>query len=47
MKRTVLALSLLCVLAGTASASAAFLGANPRLGEKFLNAGIRQAAGDV
>jgi hypothetical protein len=42
-----LALSLLWVLAGTAPASAAFLGANPRLGESFLGKGIGPAAGDV
>ena len=47
MKRTVLALSLLWVLAGTAPASAAFLGENPRLGESFLDKGIGPAAGDV
>lgn len=47
MKGTVLALSLLWVLPGTAPASAAFLGRNPRLGEKFQNAGMGQAAGDV
>ena len=47
MRRTVLALSLLWVLAGTAPASAAFLGQNPRLGESFPNAGVGQAAGDV
>ena len=47
MKRTVLALSLLWVLAGTAPASAAFLGENPHLGESFLDKGIGPAAGDV
>jgi hypothetical protein len=47
MKRTALVLSVLWVLAGTAPASAAVLGENPRLGESFLNAGIGQAAGDV
>ena len=47
MKRTVLVLSVLWVLAGTAPASAAVLGENPRLGESFLNTGIGQAAGDV
>jgi hypothetical protein len=47
MKRTILVLSVLWVLAGTAPASAAFLGENPRLGENFLNTGIGQAAGDV
>ena len=37
MKRTALVLSVLWVLAGTAPASAAFLGENPRLGESFPN----------
>ncbi len=45
MKRTILALILL--LAGTAPASAAFLGANSPLGESFLNTGIEKVAGDV
>jgi hypothetical protein len=47
MKRTILWLSVLLAMAGTAPASAAFLGANPRLGESFLNTGIEQVAGDV
>ena len=47
MKRTALVLSVLWVLAGTAPASAAFLGENPRLGESFPNAGIGHIAGDV
>jgi hypothetical protein len=42
MKRTVLILSVLRVLAGTAPASAAVLGENPRLGESFPNTGIGQ-----
>ena len=45
MKRTVLALSLLWVLAGTAPASAAFLGENPRLGESFLDTRHRAGCG--
>ncbi len=40
-------LSVLLAMAGTAPASAAFLGANPRLGESLLNAGIEQFAGDA
>jgi hypothetical protein len=47
MKRTILWLSVLLTVAGTAPASAAFLGANPRLGESFLNTSIEQVAGDV
>jgi len=47
MKRTILVLSVLWVLAGTVPASAAVLGENLRLGESFPNAGIEQAAGDV
>jgi hypothetical protein len=47
MKKTVLILSVLWVLAGTAPAPAAVLGENPRLGENFLNTSIGQAAGDV
>ena len=44
MKRTILTLTALLL---TAPASAAFLGANPRLGESFLNTSIEQVAGDV
>jgi hypothetical protein len=47
MKRAILLLSVLLAMAGTAPASAAFLGANPRLGESLLNTGIEQVAGDV
>ncbi|MBN1852514.1 MAG: hypothetical protein JW829_07305 [Pirellulales bacterium] len=47
MKRTILWLSVLLAMAGTAPASAAFLGTNPRLGESLLNTGIKQVAGDV
>jgi hypothetical protein len=47
MKRTVLALSLLWVLAGTAPASAAFLGENPRLGESFLDTTFLRVTADV
>jgi hypothetical protein len=47
MKRTVLALSLLWVLAGTAPASAAFLGENPRLGESFPNTTLLRVSEDV
>jgi hypothetical protein len=47
MKRTVLALSLLCVLAGTAPASAAFLGENPRLAESFPNMTFLRVSADV
>jgi hypothetical protein len=47
MKRMILWLSVLLAMAGTAPASAAFLGANPRLGESLLNTGIEQVAGDV
>ena len=46
MKRTILVLSVLLAMAGTAPASAAF-GATPRLGESLLNTGIEQVAGDV
>ena len=44
MKRMILWLSVLGAMAGTAPASAAFLGANPRLGESLLNTGIEQVA---
>jgi hypothetical protein len=47
MKRTILLLSVLVTLAGTAPASGAFLGVNPRLGQSFLNTSIEQVAGDV
>ena len=47
MKRTVLALSLLWVLAGTVPASAAFLGENPRLGESFPNTTFLRVSVDV
>ena len=47
MKRTVLALSLLWVLAGTAPASAAFLGENPPLGESFPNMTFLRVSVDV
>ena len=47
MKRTVLALSLLWVLAGTAPASAAFLVENPRLGESFPNTTFLRVSADV
>ncbi len=47
MKRMILWLSVLLAMAGTAPASAAFLSANPRLGESLLNTGIEQVAGDV
>jgi hypothetical protein len=47
MKKTILVLSVLWVVAGTAPASEAFLGENPRLGEKFLKTDIGPAAGDV
>jgi hypothetical protein len=47
MKRMILLLSVLLAMAGTAPASAAFLGANPRLGESLLNTGIEQVAGAV
>lgn len=47
MKRTILVLSVLLAMAGTAPASAALLGADPRLGETLLNTRIRQVAGDV
>ena len=47
MKRTVPGVELAVVLAGPAPASAAFSGANPRLGESFLNKGIEPVAGDV
>jgi hypothetical protein len=38
-----LLLSVLLTLAGSAPASAAFLGANPRLGESFLDTRIEEA----
>ncbi len=47
MKRTVLALSLLWLLAGTAPASSAFLGENPRLGESFPNTTCLRVSADV
>jgi filamentous hemagglutinin len=45
MKRTILLLSVLVAL--TAPASAAFLGANSPPGKNFLNTGIEKVAGDV
>ena len=40
-------MALILLLAGTAPASAAFLGANSPPGESFLNTGIEKVAGDV
>jgi len=47
MKRTILLLSVLLAMAGTAPASAALLGENSPPGKSFLNTSIEQVAGDV
>ncbi|MGA2069702.1 MAG: hypothetical protein ABSG86_32415 [Thermoguttaceae bacterium] len=47
MRRTILVLSVLLALAGTAPASAAFLAANSPPGEKLLDTGCLKVFGDL